>query len=117
MPVEEPSTASIADVLPHKLVTLMKTMRLADNSHYRFKRWFDKHPAKPSSSTVHRDLGHIPPALPLLLPARSQLTAYDRLACRLACEQIGFWAMDQELTHRLVNACKIGCDVGQDHCL
>ena len=75
------------------------------------------HPAKPSSSTVHRDLGHIPPALPLLLPARSQLTAYDRLACRLACEQIGFWAMDQELTHRLVNACKIGCDVGQDHCL
>ncbi len=75
------------------------------------------HPAKPSSSTVHRDLGHIPPALPLLLPARSQLTPYDRLACRLACEQIGFWAMEQELTHRLVNACKIGCDVGQDHCL
>jgi hypothetical protein len=53
----------------------------------------------------------------LLLPARSQLTPYDRLACRLACEQIGFWAMEQELTHRLVNACKIGCDVGQDHCL
>ena len=42
IPVEEPSTASIADVLPHKLVTLMKTMRLADNSHHRFKRWFDK---------------------------------------------------------------------------
>ena len=25
-----------------KLVTLMRTMRLADNSHHRFKRWFDK---------------------------------------------------------------------------
>ena len=75
------------------------------------------HSANPSSSTVHRDLGHLPPAVPLLLAARSQPTSYDRLACRLACEQIGFWAMEQELTHRLVNACKIGCDVGQDHCL
>jgi len=52
-----------------------------------------------------------------LLAARPQLSPYDRLACRLACEQIGFWDMEQELTHRLVNACKIGCDVGQDHCL
>ncbi len=42
MPVEEPSTVSVADVLPYKLVTLMRTMRLADNSHHRFKRWFDK---------------------------------------------------------------------------
>ncbi len=42
MPVEEPSTASIADVLPYKLVTLMRTMRFADNSHHRFKRRFDK---------------------------------------------------------------------------
>ncbi len=42
------------------------------------------HPAKPSSSTVLRGLGHIPPAVPLLLAARSQLTPYDRLACRLA---------------------------------
>ncbi len=32
------------------------------------------HPAKPSSSTVHRDLGHIPPVVPLLLAARSQPT-------------------------------------------
>ena len=75
------------------------------------------HPVKPSSSTVHRDLGPIPPAVPLLLAARSLPTSYDRLACRLACEQIGFWAMEQELTYRLVNACKIGCDVGQNHCL
>jgi hypothetical protein len=75
------------------------------------------HSAKPSGSTVHRDLGHISPAVPLLLPARSQLTPYDRLACRLACEQIGFWDIEQELIHRLVNACKIGCDLGQDHCL
>ena len=75
------------------------------------------HPAKPSSSTVHRDLGHIPPAVPLLLAARSQPTPYDRLACRLACEQIGLWDSEQELTHRLVNTCKIGCDLGQDHCL
>ncbi len=75
------------------------------------------HPAKPFSSTAHRDLGHIPPALPMLLPARSQRALYDRLACRLACEQIGFWDMEQELTHRLVNACKIGCNLAQDHCL
>jgi hypothetical protein len=74
------------------------------------------HPAKSSSSTVHRDLSHIPPTVPLLLPARSQLTSYDRLACRLACGQIGFWDVEQELTNRLVNACKIGCNVGQDHC-
>ncbi len=74
-------------------------------------------PAKPSSSIVHRDLGHIPPAVPLLLAARSQPIPYDRLACRLACEQIGIWDIEQELIHRLVNACKIGCDLGQDHCL
>ena len=36
---------------------------------------------------------------------------------RLACEQIGFWDMEQELSHRRVNACKIGCNLGQDHCL
>ncbi len=75
------------------------------------------HPAQSSSSIVHRDLGHIRPAVPLLLPARTQRTPYDRRACRLACEQIGFWDMEQELTHRLVNACKIGCDVGQEYCL
>jgi hypothetical protein len=75
------------------------------------------HPAKPSISTAHRHLSHIPPAVPLLLPARSQRTLYDRFACRLACEQIGFWEMEQELTYRLVNACKIGCSLGQDHCL
>jgi hypothetical protein len=74
------------------------------------------HPAKPSGSTVHRDLGHIPSAVPLLLAARSQPTPYDRLACRLACEEIGLWDMEQEFTHRLVNTCKIGCDLGQDHC-
>jgi hypothetical protein len=74
-------------------------------------------PAKPTGSTVHRDLGHIPPADPLLLPARSQVTTFDRLACRLKCEQIGFWDMEQEVTDRLVTACKIGCDVGRDHCL
>ena len=73
-------------------------------------------PAKPSSSTVHRDLGHIPPAVPLLLSARSQLTPYDRLACRQACEQIGLWDVEQELAQRRVNTCKIGCDLGQDHC-
>ncbi len=75
------------------------------------------HPANPPSSTVDRDLGRIPPVVPLLLAARTLPTSYDRLACRLACEQIGFWATEQELTHRLVNACKIGCDVGQEHCL
>ena len=74
------------------------------------------HPANPSSPIVHRDPGHIPSAVPLLLAARSQPTPYDRLACRLACEQIGLWDSEQELTHRLVNTCKIGCDLGQDHC-
>ena len=75
------------------------------------------HPAKPSSSPAHRDLGQIPSAAPLLLPARSQLAPFDRLACRLKCEQIGFWDMEQEITDRLVTACKIGCNVGQDYCL
>ena len=75
------------------------------------------YPAKPSSSTVNRDLGHVPLTVPLLRPARSQLTPFDRLACRLKCEQIGFWDMEQELTDRLVTACKIGCDVGQGYCL
>lgn len=73
--------------------------------------------ATPSGSPSHRDLDQIPPAVQLLLPARSQETPYDRLACRLACEQIGFWDMERELTQRLINACKIGCGLGQDHCL
>ncbi len=75
------------------------------------------HPAKPSGSTVNRDLGITPLTVPLLRPARSQLAPFDRLACRLKCEQIGFWDMEQEITDRLVTACKIGCDVGQDYCL
>jgi hypothetical protein len=75
------------------------------------------HAAKLPSSTIHRDLGNTPPVAPLPLPARSQLYPFDRLSCRLACEQIGFWDMEQDTTDRLINACKIGCDVGQDHCL
>ncbi len=75
------------------------------------------HSAKASSSTVQRDPGHMPPAVPLLLATRSQPTFYDRPACRLACEQIGLWDVEQEVTHRLVNTCKIGCDLGQNHCL
>ena len=75
------------------------------------------HPANPSRTTPHRDVGHIAPAVPLLLPVRSQRTVYDHHACRLACEQFGFWEMEQVRTDRLVNACKIGCNLGQDHCL
>ena len=75
------------------------------------------HPAKPSRAPVRHDLGQIWSAEPLLMPARSQLTPFDRLGCRLKCEQIGFWDMEQEITDRLVTACKIGCDVGQDNCL
>ncbi len=75
------------------------------------------HPAKPSRAPVDRDLGQIPTAVPLLLPARLQLTPFDRLGCRLKCEQIGFWDMEQEIADRLVIACKIGCDVGQNYCL
>ena len=75
------------------------------------------HAAKPLSSIVNRDPGHMPTAVPLLLPARSQLSPFDRLGCRLKCEQIGFWDMEQEITDRLVTACKIGCDVGQNFCL
>ncbi len=75
------------------------------------------HPAKPFSSIVNRDLGNIPPVTPSPLPARSQQYPFDRLACRLKCEQIGFWDMEQGVTDRLVTACKIGCNVGQDYCL
>ncbi len=53
----------------------------------------------------------------VVLAARSQPTPYNRLACQLACEQIGLWDMEQELTHRLVNTYRIGCNLGQDHCL
>ena len=74
------------------------------------------HLAKPSSSTVHRGLGQILPAVPLHLAARSQRSNYDRLACRLACEQIGIWDTEQEIILRLVNTCMIGCDLGQNHC-
>ncbi len=75
------------------------------------------HPAKPSGSTDRRDQGNKPPVAPSPLPARSRRITYDQLACRLACEQIGIWDVEQELTDRLVNTCKIGCDLGQDHCL
>ena len=75
------------------------------------------HPAKPSRAPVNRDLGHIPSEVPLLFPTRSQVTPFDRLGCRLKCEQIGFWDTEQEITDRLVTACKIGCNVGQDYCL
>ncbi len=75
------------------------------------------HPAKSSRAPVRHDLGQIPSDVLLLLPARSQLAPFDRLACRLECEQIGFWDTEQETTDRLVTACKIGCDVGRDYCL
>ncbi len=75
------------------------------------------HPAKSSRAPVRHDLGQIPLTVPLLLPARSQINPFDRLACRLKCEQIGFWDTEQETTDRLVTACKIGCDVGRDYCL
>ncbi len=75
------------------------------------------HAAKSPSSTVNRDLGNIPPVTSSPLPARLHLYPFDRLACRLKCEQIGFWDMEQEVTDRLVTACKIGCNVGQDYCL
>ncbi len=75
------------------------------------------HPAKPSRAPVRHDLGQIPPEVPSLLPAHLHLTPFDRHACRLKCEQIGFWDTEQEITDRLVTACKIGCNVGQDFCL
>ena len=75
------------------------------------------HPAKSSRAPVRHDLGQIPSAVPLPLPARSQINPFDRLACRLKCEQIGFWDTEQETADRLVTACKIGCNVGQDYCL
>jgi len=73
-------------------------------------------PAKLSGATAPPNLGHIPPYAPSSRPARLQCAFYDRPACRLACENVGFWAMEKELTHRLINACKIGCNLGQDHC-
>ncbi len=99
------------------MVLFLTSITQAHAGHSRRELVTMTHPAKPPSSTVHRDLGHIPLVVPLLLAARSQPTPYDRLACRLACEQIGLWDSEQELTHRLVNTCKIGCDLGQDHCL
>jgi hypothetical protein len=62
------------------------------------------------------DPGQIPPYAPSSRSARLQSAFYDRPACRLACENVGFWDMDKGLTHRLINACKIGCNLGKDHC-
>ena len=42
MSVEEPFRASKADILSYKLVTLMRTMHLANNSRHQFKRWLEK---------------------------------------------------------------------------
>ena len=98
------------------MVLLLTAITQAHAGHGREEPVTMAHPAKLSSTTVHRDLDSMPPAGPLFLAARSQPIPYDRLACRLACEQIGLWDMEQELTHRLVNTCKIGCDLGQDHC-
>jgi hypothetical protein len=98
------------------IVLFLASITQAHAGHSRKEQVIMTHPAKPSSSNVLRDLGHIPPAVPLLLAAQPQPTPYDRLACRLACEQIGIWDVEQEVTRRLVNTCKIGCDLGQDHC-
>ena len=38
------------------------------------------HPAKPSRAPVRHDLGHIPLTVPLLLPARSQITPFETTA-------------------------------------
>jgi hypothetical protein len=42
MPVEEPSSVPLAYILTFKLVTLMRTMLLDDNSRHQLKRWFGK---------------------------------------------------------------------------
>ncbi len=67
-------------------------------------------------TTAPPDPGQIPPYAPSSRSARLQSAFYDRPACRLACENVGFWEMDKGLTHRLINACKIGCNLGKDHC-
>ena len=74
------------------------------------------HPAKSSSSAALRDLDQIPSAGPLLRPVRLDGSTYNRLACRQACEQIGIWDVEQEIRNRLVNTCKIGCNLGQKYC-
>ena len=74
------------------------------------------HPATAQNSAVSRDPGYYPPAVPSLLPARSQGASYNRLACRQACEQVGIWDTEREVAQRLINTCMIGCDLGQKHC-
>ncbi len=111
------STFVIATLFVFGMVRFLASTTQAHVGHSRRELVTMTHPAKPSSSPVRRDLGHILPAVPLLLAARSQPTPYNRLACQLACEQIGPWDIEQELTHRLVNTYRIGCDLGQDHCL
>jgi TPR repeat protein len=67
-------------------------------------------------ATAPPDPGQIPPYASSSRSARLQSAFYDRPACKLACENVGFWEMEKELTHRLINACRIGCDLGKDHC-
>ncbi len=56
------------------IVLFLASITQAHASHSRSELVTMTHPEKPSSSPVRRDLGHILPAEPLLLAARSQPT-------------------------------------------
>ena len=53
------------------------------------------------------------PERPVLRLAKTVEARYDPNGCRAACERKGFWGRE---AHRMVNACKIGCSLGNDYC-
>ena len=55
----------------------------------------------------------IPPYRPALRLAKTLRAGYDPDGCRTACDRKGFWGPEAQ---RLVNACKIGCSLGNDYC-
>ena len=50
---------------------------------------------------------------PPLRLAKTRGARYDPSGCRTACERKGFWGAD---VLRLVNACKVGCSLGNNYC-
>lgn len=53
------------------------------------------------------------PYRPALRWAKTVEARYDSNGCRKACERKGFWGRE---AYRMVNACKIGCSLGNDYC-
>ena len=71
------------------------------------------HEAIAPTAGVAPGLAGMAPERPVLRLAKTVEARYDPNGCRAACERKGFWGRE---AHRMVNACKIGCSLGNDYC-